>query len=92
MTIDSKDKTQVRALKQGINISAIKESVPELESLCNRKVEAAEDFTNAIKVAAIKAGLIPSVLSQYIAARVSDTVKKKSKSAEQLSFLFSESL
>lgn len=86
------EKQHVRALSAGINISAIKESIPELEAAYNRKTEATDDFADAIAVAAIKAGLIKGVLSQYIAARCSDSVKKKARSAEQLSFLFGEEI
>ena len=92
MTIETKDKMQVRALAAGINLSEIKSSIGELEAVCNRKIEAAEDFKNAIQVVAIKAGLLPGVLSQYIIARVTDSVKKKTRSAEQLSFLFGEAI
>ena len=56
------------------------------------EVDAAENFGNAIKVAALTASLLPGVLSQYIIARVTDSVKKKSRSAEQLSFLFGEDI
>lgn len=84
--------TQFKALSQGINLSAIRTAIPELEALCNRKIEAAKDFDEAITVQAIKAGLLKGVLSQYIAARCNDTVSKKAQSAQQLSFLFSEEI
>lgn len=92
MTTKSSDKAEVKALGQGINLNKIRTSIPELEAACNRKIEAAEDFKNAIQVCAINCGLIPGVLSQYIVARCTDTVKKKSRSAEQLSLLFSEQI
>lgn len=84
------DKTNVKALAAGINLTAIKKSIPELEAACNRKIEAQEDFGNAIKVAALTAGVLPGVLSQYIVAICTDSVKKKSRSAVQLSLLFDE--
>lgn len=84
------DKVGAKALGMGINQIAIKKAIPELEAACNRKIEAAEDFKNAIHVVALQAGLLPGVLSQYISARVTDTVKKKSRSAAQLSLLFDE--
>lgn len=91
MTIAT-DTTKVRALAAGIDLSAIKKAIPELEAACNRKIEATEDFKNAIQVQAIQAGCLPGVLSQYITARVTDTVKKKSRSAQQLQFLFNEDI
>jgi hypothetical protein len=84
------DRTNVRALSQGINLTEIKSGIPELEALCNHKIEASENFKNAIQIHALKAGLLPGVLSQYITARCTDSVKKKARSAEQLSFLFGE--
>lgn len=92
MTTEAKDRKNVRALGAGINLTEIKTAIPELESLANRKIEAGEDFDAALTVCAIKAGVIKSVLSQYIMARVNDTVKKKSQSAEQLSLLFGEDI
>lgn len=82
----------VRALGQGINLTEIRTRLPQLEALCNRKTEAAEDFRNAIQVAAIESGVMPAVLTQYVTARCNDTVRKKARSAEQLSLLFGEEI
>ena len=84
------EKAKLSALGQGINLTALNAALPELEAACNRKIEATEDFKNAIAVQAINAGLLPGVLSQYVVARCTDNVKKKARSAEQLSLLFSE--
>ena len=84
------DKAQVRALAAGINLTALRDSIPELEAACNRKIEAQEDFKNMVQVQALTLGILPGVLSQYIVARCTDTVKKKARSAEQLSLLFGE--
>jgi hypothetical protein len=84
------DKTQVRALAAGINLTTLRGSIGLLEAACNRKIEAQEDFKNAIQVAALTVGVLPGVLSQYIVARCTDSVKKKARSAEQLSLLFGE--
>ena len=84
------DAAMTTALGQGINLTKLRKSLPELEAACNRKIEAQEDFKNLIQVAAINAGIIPGVLSQYIVAVCNDTVAKKARSAEQLSLLFSE--
>lgn len=91
-TMTSDDRVQVRALSQGINLSEIRSRLPQLEALCMRKADAAEEFKNAIQVAALEAGLIPAVLSQFISARCTDTVGKKARSAEQLSLLFGEDI
>ena len=84
------DAAQVKALGMGINHPAISKALPELEAACNRKIEAQEDFKNVIQVCALQAGLLPGVLSQYVVARCTDSVKKKARSAEQLCLLFSE--
>ena len=84
------DKVKVKALSQGINLKEIGSSLPELDALCARKIDAAEEFKNAVQIVALKAGLLPGVLSQYVIARCTDTVKKKSRSAEQLCLLFSD--
>ena len=86
------DKVHVRALAAGMNLTEIRRCIGELESLANAKIAAAEQFDDAITMAAIKCGVIKSVLSQYINARVTDTVKKKAQSAEQLSLLFGEEI
>lgn len=90
--VTTTDKVHVRALAAGMNITEIRKSIGELESLANAKIQAAEQYDEAITVAAIKCGCIKAVLSQYINARVTDTVKKKAQSAEQLSLLFGEEI
>ena len=84
------DKAMLSALGQGINLTALRTAIPVLEAACNRKIEAQEDYKNAITVAALKSGIIPAVLSQYIVARVTDTVARKARSAVQLNLLFDE--
>ena len=91
MTITT-DGTTLKALGQGINLTALRKAIPELEAACNRKIEATEDFKNLLAVAGIGAGIMPAVLSQYIVARCTDTAKKKARSAEQLSLLFGENI
>ena len=73
------DAAMTTALGQGINLTKLRKSLPELEAACNRKIEAQEDFKNLIQVAAINAGIIPGVLSQYIIAVCNDTVAKKAR-------------
>ena len=84
------DATKVKALGMGINLSTLGSKIPECEAACNRKIDAQEDFKNIIQVVAIATGILPGVLSQYITARCTDSVKKKSRSAGQLSLLFEE--
>ena len=84
------NETQVRALGKGINLTALVRALPALEAACNHHIEASDDFTNAITVAAIETGCIPGVLKQFVKARCSDTVTKKAASAGQLSLLFEE--
>lgn len=84
------DMETIKALGQGINLTLLRKSMSELEAACVVKNETSETFKNLVQVAALQAGVLPGVLSQYIQARVTDTVKKKSRSAEQLSLLFSE--
>ena len=78
------------AMSKGIKLHEIRGATEELEKLCSRKIDAAEDFTNACKLAALKAGIDASVLSTYITAKVNDTLKKKQNQAEQLAILFDE--
>lgn len=84
------DAAKVKALGMGINLSDLRGKIPELEAACNRKIEAQEDFKAVIQVVAITTGILPGVLSQYITARCTDSVKKKARSAVQLSLLFDE--
>ena len=81
---------EVSALGKGINLTAMRAAIPNLEALCNAKIAAAEDFRLAVTVAALNAGLLPAVLAQYIVARCTETVAKKARSAGQLSLLFEE--
>jgi hypothetical protein len=90
MDMETSDRTAVRALAAGINITALRGSIEKLEAACNRKIEAQEDFKNAIDLAALQNGILSGVLSQYIIARCTDTVKKKAQSAAQLQLLFEE--
>ena len=82
--------TQVRALSFGVNITALRGSIQELEQSCLRKIDAAEEFRNGVQVAALTCGILPGVLQQFIVARVNGTVKKKAQSAQQLDLLFGE--
>lgn len=89
LTVHVTDK-QLSALAQGINLSEIRNAVPELEARCNAKINAAEKFTELVKLVALKAHIDTSVLSTYITAVCNDTLKKKEAQAEQLTLLFDE--
>ena len=89
LTIHVTDKG-LSALAKGIKLNEIRGGTDELERLCSRKIDAAEDFTNAVKLIALKAGIDASVLSTFITAKVNDTLKKKQNQAEQLALLFEE--
>ena len=90
MDMKADDKANTTALGLGINLTALRKALPELEVLCNHKIEAADGFKNAVQVVAIQAGILPGVLSQYVTSRVNESVAKKAQSAEQLSLLFTE--
>jgi hypothetical protein len=75
---------------RSIKLSELRDSTEELENLCSKKIDAAADFTNAVKLVALKTRIDPSVLSTYITAKVNDTLKKKQNQAEQLALLFDE--
>ena len=87
---ETTDLEHIRALGAGINLTALRKAVPELEAACNAKIEICEAFKNIVQVVAIQSGVLPGVLSQYITARCNDTVKKKAHSAQQLALLFDE--
>lgn len=89
LTVHITDK-ELSAAAKGIRLNEIRGGTEELEHLCQRKIDAAEDFSNAVKLIALKACIDPSVLSTYITAKVNDTLKKKQNQAEQLALLFDE--
>lgn len=80
----------LHAMAKGIRLSEIRGATDKLEALCTAKIDAAEDFANAVKLAALQGGVDASVLSTYITAKVNDTLKKKQNQAEQLALLFDE--
>lgn len=81
---------RLHAASIGIKLQEIRAATGELEAACNRKREAAQDFTDLCKLVALKAGIDASVLSTYITAVCNETIAKKEKQAEQLSLLFEE--
>ncbi len=89
LTIHVTDK-QFSAMSKGIKLAEVRAAHGELEALCNKKIGTAEDFSNAVKLVSLKAGIDASVLSTYITAVCNDTLKKKENQAEQLTLLFSE--
>jgi hypothetical protein len=89
LTIHVTDR-QFAAVSKGIKLNEVRGSIEELETLCRRKIDAADDFANACKLAALKGGIDASVLSTYVTAKVNDTLRKKQNQAEQLQILFDE--
>jgi hypothetical protein len=81
---------QLSALTKGIKLGEIRQSMPQLEALCNHKIEATEEFSDLCRLVALKAGINPSVLATYITAVCNDTLKKKEMQTEQLTLLFEE--
>lgn len=81
---------QLGALAKGIKLTEIREAMPQLEALCNRKIEIGDEFSDLCRLVAIKAGIEPSVLSIYINAVCRDTLQKTEAKAGQLSLLFEE--
>lgn len=83
-------KLNQQASGDAIKIAAVLDALPELERACQRKIDAAESFTDACKAVALKAGIEPSVVSTYVTAKIKDTLEKQQKKAEQLNLLFEE--
>lgn len=81
---------QLSSLAKGIKLAEIRTAMPELEAACNAKIEVAEQFSDMVKLVALKAGVNPSVLATYITAACQDTLAKKEAQTEQLSILFEE--
>lgn len=81
---------QMSAMAKGIKLSEIRDAIPQLEALCNHKIEAADEFSDLCRLVALKAGVNQSVLATYITAVCNDTLKKKEAQVEQLSLLFEE--
>jgi len=81
---------QLRAASMAIKLGEIAEAYSELEALCYRKIDATEAFSNACKAVAFRSGVDAAVLSAYVTARTTDTLRKKQRKAEQLTLLFEE--
>lgn len=81
---------QLKAVSSGIKLNEIRDAIPQLEALCNHKIEAAEGFSDLCRLVALKAGVNPSVLATYITAVCNDTLRKKEAQVEQLTLLFEE--
>ncbi len=62
----------------------------ELRALCQRKIDAAESYRDAIKAVAEKANIKPTALSRYITAMVRDKAEDYEAEEERLSLLFEE--
>lgn len=81
---------QLSAMTKGMKLAEVRAALPQLEAACNAKIEVAEQFTDLVKLVALKAGVNASVLATYITAVCNDTLKKKEAQTEQLTLLFEE--
>jgi|GEM_PF-5071862 len=79
-----KDKPQEGVIK----LDPLRESLPELERACQRKIDASDDFSNACDAVALKAGLDPAVVKSYVTARVRDKLDEYEKKSTQLALVF----
>lgn len=73
-----------------IKLDALRESLPELERACQRKIVASDDFSNACDAVALKAGLEAAVVKSYVTARVRDKLDEYEKKSSQLALVFEE--
>jgi hypothetical protein len=73
-----------------IDLTLIGRRLEHLDGLCRVKRAAADDFREACKAIGQEARVDANVLSKFITARIAETSDKASKSAEQLSLLFTE--
>ena len=70
------------------SIQAVRESLAELETLCQKKIDAAYMFKEACKAVGTKANLEGAVIASFVTARVNDVLEAQERKATQLSFLF----
>ena len=73
-----------------IKLDPLRESLPELERACHRKIDAADNFSKACDAAGHKAGLDSTVVKSYVTARVRNKLDEYEKKSTQLVLLFEE--
>lgn len=78
------------AAAKGISLGAIKDSLDELRDLCQKKIDASENFKTACKAVADKSRIDATVIAQYVTALVRDKMEEMAGKAEQLELLFTE--
>lgn len=78
------------ATAKGIQLGAIQNSLEELRDLCQKKIDAGENFKVACKAVAEKSRIDATVIAQYVSALVRDKMEEMAGKAEQLELLFTE--
>lgn len=73
-----------------IDMSKLKEKLDHLVSLNKTAKDASKDYSDAVKAAAEKSGLLASVVRRYVVAKAGDSFDEKKKEAEQLALVFEE--
>lgn len=81
---------QFAAAAKGISLGAIRGSLDELCDLCQKKIDAGENFKVACKAVAEKSRVDATVIAQYVTALVRDKMEEMASKAEQLELLFTE--
>lgn len=73
-----------------IKLERISIRLPELEAAWQRKTDAAESYSDAVKHTAEECGLEPGALKAFINARMRDKQEKYEREAAQLTLLLDE--
>ena len=96
--LGSNGKTRVRGRKDAdkqeavIEVAVVRERLPHLENLYRACLSAGTEFNDGVKAVAEKSGLLASVVSKYVKAKVKSKTEDRKREAEQLSLLFDETV
>jgi hypothetical protein len=71
-----------------INVTLLRERLPELTNLCILAKSTTESYTKALKQVATMAGCETGSLRRYVSARVHGRVEEEQRRVEQLELLF----
>lgn len=85
-----KTNRKLLAAAKGQEVDVVRTALRQLESLCKKKIDAAEDFKEACKAVGQRARIDGGVIATYVNARVKEDMEKTRGKAEQLELLFSE--
>ncbi len=75
-----------------IEIGVVRDNLTYLEGLYRATLSAGVEFNDGVKKIAEKSGLMASVVSKYVKARVKDKAEDRKREAEQLSLLFDDTV